>query len=212
MVEELELGDHVALFYRNRTEQLRVMIPYIKLGLKKNERCLYIADDNSVPLILRRLEEAGVDVDDAQRRGALVVTTKCDTYLRHGVFEPARMLSDLKEAVRQSLAMGFAGLRASGEMSWALDLPSAVTSLLDYEMSLDNEYPGAFMALCQYDETRFPEAIVREMAALHPVVIQSGRLTRNRPRSQQSPHPVPRVPSTLPASPAPEHAIAAAAN
>lgn len=188
-IEELELGDHVAFFFRDRAEQLATMIPYIKVGLERNERCLYITSDNSVPMIVRRLEEGGVNVNEAQKRGALVVATKGETYLAHGVFEPEKMISELRDQVRMSLSMGFAGLRATGETTWALDLPSALTSLLDYELSLDREYPASFLAVCQYDETRFPEAIVRDVAAIHPVVIRNGVLIRNRALHSEPSHP-----------------------
>lgn len=178
VIKQLSLGDHAALFYRSRQEQLAVAIPYILIGLERNERCLYIADDNSVPLVLNRLEDAGVDLDDAGKRNALRVTTKKDTYLRYGLFEPDNMVRDLREEVELSLRNGFNGFRATGEMTWALDLPSALARLLEYEAKLHAQFPTEFLGLCQYDETRFPETIVTGMAHLHPVLIRDSQLSR----------------------------------
>jgi hypothetical protein len=50
-VEQLRTGDHAALFYRSRAEQFSVALPYIQIGLACNERCLYIAGDNSIRIV-----------------------------------------------------------------------------------------------------------------------------------------------------------------
>ena len=178
IIKQLRLGDHVALFYKSRAEQFSAIIPYIQEGLLQNERVLYIADDNSVPLILSKLEEAGIDVDGARRSNALQVATKHETYLRHGIFEPEQMLSDLQDEVEASMKAGFTGFRASGEMSWALDLPSALSRILEYEIILQAGFHQDFLAFCQYDETRFPEHIIRGMLKAHPLVIRNGELIK----------------------------------
>src|SRR5436190_1185353 len=84
IMENLRAGDHAALFYKSRAEQLAIAIPFIAIGLKRGERCLYIADDNSVAMIINELEKSGVDVTEAEKSGALTVSTKHHTYLRHG--------------------------------------------------------------------------------------------------------------------------------
>ena len=48
ILSQLRPGDHAALFYRNRAERFEVVVPFIQLGLERNERCLYVADENSV--------------------------------------------------------------------------------------------------------------------------------------------------------------------
>jgi hypothetical protein len=179
VLEQIEPGDHIALVYRTRAEQLACAIPYIKLGLARNERCLYIADNNSVPAIVQRLAEAGVDVSAEQNRDALRILTKQETYLRHGVFEPEKMIADLEEIIGASLDDGFTGFRASGEMTWALDLPSSFEKLIDYEMNLDADFSSKFTGLCQYDETRFPPQVMSKILAVHPKVIRGRELMDN---------------------------------
>jgi len=56
------------------------------------------------------------------------------------------MVSDLNNEVKHSLEHGFTGLRASGEMSWALDLPSALARLIEYEERLQATWPAEFGA------------------------------------------------------------------
>jgi MEDS: MEthanogen/methylotroph, DcmR Sensory domain len=181
-VAEIQLGDHAALFYRTRTEQLDAVIPFIATGLERNERCLYIAEDNTTSEICRHLQEFGVDVPKVQKSGALSVVTKHETYLRHGVFQPDKMIDDIQNAVQAAVDDGYAGLRASGELSWALDLPSALAQMIQYEEALDEHFYSKFAALCQYDETRYPAYIFEYMKRLHPVVVSDEGLIRKPSR------------------------------
>jgi hypothetical protein len=57
-------------------------------------------------------------------------------------------------------------------------LPSALAQLVEYEERLDSYFYERFTALCQYDEARFPGALVERMKQLHPVVIADGKLRR----------------------------------
>jgi hypothetical protein len=179
MIEQFKLGDHVAFFFKTNEERLAHAIPYIIHGLQKNERCLYIADENTVFEVLVRFHHAGVDVRAAQKKGALTVLTKRETYLRHGPFEPEKMVADLHSEVKYSLEHGFCGLRASGEMSWALDLPSALGRLFEYEEKLQKLWPAEFGGLCQYNETLFFPELIEKMISLHSIIVRGGKIIRS---------------------------------
>jgi MEDS: MEthanogen/methylotroph, DcmR Sensory domain len=178
MINQIELGDHVAFFYRTKAEQLKTVIPFIAIGLEQNEKCLYIAEDHTPSEICQHLQELGVNVLEAQKTGALSVVTKHETYLRHGSFQPHKMIGELCEAVQSALDTGFTGLRAAGELSWALDLPSALVQMVNYEEELEEHFHSKFAALCQYDQSRYPEYIIERMKSVHPINLCDGVLTR----------------------------------
>jgi hypothetical protein len=180
VIESLRAGDHAALFYRTRAEQFAVIVPFIAIGLSRGERCMYIADDNNVDRVTDELSKGGIDVAAASRSGALVVTTKHHTYLRHGIFEPAKMTADLIEEIKATIRLGYPALRATGEMTWALSLSSALAQLSDYEVKLHAAFPGQFLGLCQYDERGFNERVIADMIRIHPVVVARGKLLQNR--------------------------------
>ena len=179
-MENLRAGDHAALFYRTRAEQFAAIVPFIAIGLKRRERCMYIADDNSVAMIIAALEDGGVDVDGAQKSGALTISTKHHTYLRHGIFEPAKMTDGLCDEVKESIRLGYTAFRATGEMTWALSLPSALAQLAGYETRLHAQFPRQLTGMCQYNECGFNERIIADMIHIHPVVIARGKLLQNR--------------------------------
>jgi hypothetical protein len=89
------------------------------------------------------------------------------------------MVADLHSEVKYSLEHGFCGFRASGEMSWALDLPSALSRLLEYEQKLHKRWPAEFGGICQYNETLFSLELVEKMIRLHPIIIRGGRIIRH---------------------------------
>jgi hypothetical protein len=180
IMENLHAGDHAALFYRTRAEQFAAIVPFIAIGLKRNERCLYIVDDNSIAMVIDEMEKGGIDVEGATKSGALTIATKHETYLRHGIFEPAKMTADLCEDVKEAVRLGYKALRAAGEMSWALSLPFALSQLSDYELKLHAAFPKQFLGLCQYDERGFSERVIADMIHIHPVVVARGKLTQNR--------------------------------
>lgn len=178
MREQPGLGDHVAYFFKNNVERLAFVIPYMVRGLRNRERCVYVAHQNTTGDILAHLKKAGVDTDAAVASGALSVLTKDETYLRHGVFEPKKMIADLDRDVRSALRDGFAGLRITAEMSWALDLPSALSRVCEYEENLRRQWPAQLGGLCQYDESLFPPDVVERMAGCHWVVVRHGSIIR----------------------------------
>lgn len=178
MIGQLKLGDHAAFFFKTNEERLAHAIPYMIHGLQNNERCLYIADENTVFEVLVKFHQAGVDVSKAQRKGALTVVTKRETYLRHGLFEPEKMIADLHSEVKYSLEHAFSGFRATGEMSWALDLPSALSRLIEYEEKLQKLWPAELGALCQYNETLFAPELVEKMISLHSIIVRGGKTIR----------------------------------
>lgn len=177
--EELGLGDHVAFFFKSNEERLAFVIPYMIDGLRNLERCIYIAEENTVSEILAEFENAGIDIVAATASGALSVVTKHDTYLRHGIFDPKGMITDLDRDVRFALQHGFAGLRVTGEMSWALDLPSALSRLCEYEQELYRQWPARLAGLCQYNESLFPSDVIERMANCHCVVVRDGNIVRH---------------------------------
>src|SRR5581483_2120311 len=114
-------GDHVCTLYSSVEEQLSAAIEYIKGGLARGERCLYVCGEHSVPQFRAALRRAGVDVIAEEKRGALVLITKESGHLKGGSFDPDAMISLLHAAVKDALEAGFSGLAAAGDMNWILD-------------------------------------------------------------------------------------------
>lgn len=115
---KLKQGNHICLIYENSAEHMAAVVPFLREGLARDERCLYIADDSTVEAIAFALAATRVDVAQERKRGALWMLSNQSTYLRDGKFDPQTMIDFLRSAQTQALTDGFSGLRVAAEMTW----------------------------------------------------------------------------------------------
>jgi hypothetical protein len=100
-------GQHVCCLYHSMEEQRDVAVAYVAEGLRKNERCLYVADDDpALDRFRERLSVAGADGLAAESAGALLLQTHAEAHLIGGRFDTERMLSMLNTAVEDALNAG----------------------------------------------------------------------------------------------------------
>jgi hypothetical protein len=178
-IETIRPGDHMALIYRTRAEQFATVCPFIKSGLDRRERCLYVANDTSVALVLDKLAKSCVDTVSALKSGSLIVATKKDAFEERDSFEPDVMITRIQAEVANAVNLGFSGLRVAGEMTWTIDDRTALKRVVEYECQLHKRFSKQLTGLCQYDETRFSPEILSDVIRLHPKIIVRGRIYEN---------------------------------
>ncbi len=123
---------------------------------------------------------SGIDVDAASAAGSLVVASKQDAYLKQGYFDPEWMIGFLEETARQARDDGYSALRVTGEMTWALGDAPGADRLIEYENELNRFLPAAdCVAICQYNRSRFPDEVIRDIIYTHPTVIYGGCVCSN---------------------------------
>src|SRR5207244_10765976 len=114
-LEQLGPHDHLCSIYESPQEHYAVAVPFIRIGLDRGEKCIYIADDGTVGDVREVMESEGIDVERATASKALVLATKEQAYLKHGSFNPDWMFTFWKEATQSAMSEGFSALRATGE-------------------------------------------------------------------------------------------------
>jgi MEDS: MEthanogen/methylotroph, DcmR Sensory domain len=172
-------GDHVCAIYRTPEEQLHAAIEYIKEGLARGERCLYVVGEHDQPTFRDALAGAGIDVAREEARGSLVLLTKHEGHLSGGSFDPARMIAMLEKAVQDALDAGFNGLCAAGDMNWLLDGAPGTERLAEYEAKLNYFYEShRALGLCLYRRS-MPGIVLDRCLATHRVVRLAGGLLAN---------------------------------
>ena len=179
-IDRLGIHDHLCLIYRNREEQFAAVIPFMRIGLERGEKCLYIADDNTATAVIDAMRTAGLDVETAISSGSLVVASKQETYVREGFFNPDHTIAFLKQAVDEARAEGFSALRITGEMTWVLGGDPGAERLMEYEAKLNYFFPDNHaLAICQYNFTRFSPEVIMDVLHTHPLAICGGRVCKN---------------------------------
>ena len=179
-INQLGAGDHLCCIYRDRSEQMSIVVPYLIRGLQNNEKCLYILDESTMGDVFRAFGEAGVDLKAHVASGQCALLTKEETYLKGGSFEPDGMIATLKQAEADAIREGYAGLRVTGEMTWVFARLPGVERLIEYEAKLNLFFPNSrSTAICQYHEDRFEPDVLIDVLHTHPAVVIYGEVCAN---------------------------------
>lgn len=171
-ISKLKPGDHLCCIYETEEEHRALLTPYLRQGLERNEKVVYIVDARTAETVLGYLREDGLDPQPYLDRGQLVILTVSDAYMRDGAFIPDRMISFLRQETDRTVGEGYGALRVTGEMSWALRRLPGANHLIEYESKLNTFLPGSrCLALCQYDKRRFPPETLLQVLATHPAAV-----------------------------------------
>jgi hypothetical protein len=175
-------GDHVCTLFSSREEQLTAAIEYIRGGLSRGERCLYVCGEQTPGELRAELQRAGIDVAAEEKRTALVLITKHDGHLKGGTFSASKMIEMLRNAVDAALKAGFNGLCAAGDMTWLLDEVPGSHEILEYEALLNHFYAtNKALGLCQYNRKTLPAEILDTCMLTHQHVRVEGSMLLTNP-------------------------------
>lgn len=168
---ETNPGDHFILIYENSDELLAFAAPFIKDGLAKGERCIYVADDLTPREVPNALAEGGVDVDRELKRGALILLNRHE----HAIPPPfgvTRMVERILQRIADASASGFAGVRFAAELTWARGMGVKDDLLVEYDSLFDIICaPGVLTFVCMYRRDRFGPSMLRDLVRSHAKVV-----------------------------------------
>jgi hypothetical protein len=161
---DMPWGSHVCQFYNDKHDLLEMLVPYFKQGLERNECCVWLVADLTVNEAKNALAAVVPDLDSYMSKGQMLIKHYTDLYTNaDGTVKPSGELSDQFAAMESTVgASGFAGLRASGSVSWVRDEES-MSRFMAYEtkvnLAIQNSsimavctYPAQAAALCQCRE------------------------------------------------------------
>ena len=97
--EVLDRAWHICALFHSQEEAYRVLLPFIRQGFDQGNRAAHIVDPREREEHLRRLQQAGIDVAEAERRDQLVVRSWDNSYLQDGFFDPDRTICLAERAV-----------------------------------------------------------------------------------------------------------------
>jgi MEDS: MEthanogen/methylotroph, DcmR Sensory domain len=171
---------HVCAFFNSMDEEHRVLRSFIKDGFEQGEKAFHIVDPELQEEHLKRLAEAGINVQGAMDTGQLEVRRWQDAYLRGDHFDQDAMLALIEEVLQSGEAAGFPLTRLLAHMEWALLDKPGVDDLLEYETRLNYVLPKYNdPVVCTYDLSKFGSSVAMDVMRTHPVVIIGGVLQEN---------------------------------
>jgi signal transduction histidine kinase len=179
-LEQLGPHDHFCSIYESPEEHYAVAIPFMRMGLDRGEKCIYIADDGTLDNVRHAMQSEGIDVERAIESNSLTLATKDQAYLKRGSFDPDWMFTFWKEATDLAMSEGFPALRVTGETEWVVRGGRGLERWMEYESRLTHALSeNNCSALCQYNRHCFSPELILDVIRTHPVVIYRGTVCRN---------------------------------
>lgn len=180
---------HRCLLYRGApSHQLPLLARVIQDKLEQNLRCLYLNSPSLVAGMRSCLAASGLDVAYEAMRGSLIVSSERHHLVDEKTFSVERMMQALEQALEEALDDGYAGLWATGDMTWELGPEIGSGKLLEYEWRLEDfmrSHPE-LGGICQYHIDSLPAAAVREGLSAHSEVFVNETLSLINPHFASS--------------------------
>src|SRR5436190_16190134 len=149
----LRSGDHLCLFYeKDPAEQMPALVPFIQEGLARDERIIYIADDQTVEQLRDRLQQSGISVEHETNKDRLNLWTR-EEWRQPGQLSSDSKARQVQKFISESQARGFKGVRFAVEMTWTLGPDIEAHQLEHWEATINTlflgpGFPGRI--ICQY--------------------------------------------------------------
>src|SRR5207253_5366388 len=171
---------HICAFFNSTDEEHRVLGSFIKDGFDRGDKAYHLVDPEQREEHLKRLADAGINVQEAMGTGQLEVRPWRDGPLRRGRFDQDTWLVSFEQVLQSGPAAGYAQTRFLAHMEWALvDLPG-IEDLIEFETRVNYVVPKyEDMVICAYDLAKFGASVVMDALRTHPVVIVGGLLQEN---------------------------------
>jgi hypothetical protein len=179
----LQPGDHVCAFYVGTAERDKLLLPYLRDGLRAGTKCVCIVDSPPHQTMVANIAE-GLDdpaeVDRSITSRQLELLRSIDSYTRGGSFSTPRMIEFFRESVEGALRGGYETVRIIGEPAWLAQGPPGADEFIDYEVSLNDfvpQYPQVI--LCLYDLELFGGGMVVDIMRTHKKLVLGGLVLDN---------------------------------
>ena len=177
---EIKPGEHLCSFYEDKAEQFQIVFPFIVEGLARKEKCLYIADENTVDEIKAGLIIHGIDVKECLKTGQLNIRTTKESYLKPGRFILNEMILQIDSFVDRAISEGYSGVRVAGEVTWLIRELSYLAEFFEYEKTLNEVFrTRPVKLLCQYNSKKLFGNVILGALRTHPRVLIGLDLYKN---------------------------------
>lgn len=145
-------GAHFCHLYDTREDLVDTLVPFFAAGLENNEQCLWVTSE---PLgasdATRELARRVPDLQSRIERGQIQIVDHSAWHTRQGQPDADSLLRAWVEAEQSALAAGYAGLRATGNVSF-LKTREGWREFERYEARVTEAFAGRrLIGLCSCD-------------------------------------------------------------
>jgi PAS domain-containing protein len=176
-LRSIDTHDHVAIVYESQQNKADVLAELCRIGLERNELCLFATNEgDEIESLLRR---RSIDVDSERAKGSLVFEDVADIFPKERGFDPNQTISLFESKIHNALDQGFTGLRV-------FNTTYTPAEFIDTDMHLDFvSRMSALMAernvirISLFDlNVQEPDVVINAILG-HPIIVLRGIVCNN---------------------------------
>jgi PAS domain S-box-containing protein len=166
-------GTHFCHFYDTKQDLLDTLVPYFKAGLDSKEFCLWVVSESELITVEEAkaaLAQAVPDLDQQFAAGNIEILDGHDWYFDKDVLNLERAKSAWDARLKQVLALGYEGLRASADTFWLRE--KDWKDFCAYEKQVNDWISDQRMTvMCTYPLAKSGAAEILDVAQVHQFAI-----------------------------------------
>jgi len=150
LLGEIPWGTHVCVFYESMEDLLDAAAAYFKAGLDSNELCVWaVSSPITEEDAWTALRDSVPDLPARRTAGQIEILQGHEWYLKGDQFDLERITAGWSQKLSHALALGYEGLRVSGNAFWFEQ--NQWKEFSEYEHELDRSLAGQKMiVMCTY--------------------------------------------------------------
>jgi len=174
-------GTHICGLYETAKERDEIIFGFLCTGYPEGDLQLYCPVERNAGDFYRDFGACCPEcADHLHDSNHFDLQSAKDLYYPNGMFDPRHMDKALNDYYLCSQSKGTRNVRATAEMSWALEAIPGVEYLMAYEARLNYFIPGKpWISICMYNITKFSGAMIMNVLRTHPFTISRGVITLN---------------------------------
>jgi hypothetical protein len=174
-------GLHLCGLYETDKERDEIIFGFLRQGYLDGDKQLYCPVERSPENFYSEFSVFCPECQDQlHNTDHFNLLAAKDLYYPSGEFDPWYMDSALNEYYIASQSKGKRNIRATAEMSWALEAIKGIEYLFAYESRLNYFIPGKpWISICMYNIAKFSGALIMNVLRTHPFTISGGVITKN---------------------------------
>ena len=172
-------AQHVALLYKDFGEKKAALLPFVREGLQRGERCICIADEQLEDDWCLEFQAHGIDVEAERSAGNLLMRRSLSDGLAQE-FNSIKMVSAIWGKIQATLSQ-YSGIRVAIDMTTTVTPNLPADQLCHWEATLDHLITPDLpvWALCMYDRKELSPTQIRSSLRTHPLVVVDQKLSSN---------------------------------
>lgn len=171
-IQEIDTHEHSFFLFSNEAEFFHCAVPFIREGIKRNQKCFFIVDSLTKEDIFRHFStvfrEGMIPVDVFTNEKNIIIKKVKDLFSFGSVIDVKKAESKVQELIEKSMYEGYSGIRIIVEASKNIAINNSVEKLISYE-SLIKELTANnnLTVVSSYDKNHFNINELKSICNVH---------------------------------------------